>query len=203
MKHAVIAAHPNEHSLTLSAARVYVDAVEAAGHTAVLRDLYRMGFDPCLKPAEVPGPLGYHAQPDVLAEQAVLQDADVFTFVYPLWFNAPPAILKGYVERVFDLGFAFKPVFGGLDPLLGGRRMFSISFSGAPEAWLRETHGLDALTLFDRHFAAMSGLQLLGHVHIGGIVPGITPEAAEDIFERIRRETRAALSSIKSEDTPR
>ena len=48
-KHALIVCHPEERSFTLSVARRYAEAVEAHGHEAVVRDLYRMNFDPVLR----------------------------------------------------------------------------------------------------------------------------------------------------------
>lgn len=105
MKHAVIVAHPNVDSFTLTVARTWAEAAKAAGHTVELRDLYRIGFDPRLQDEEIPRPDGFQPGKDVLAERAAIGDADVFVFVYPLWFYAPPAMLKGYVDRVFGMGF--------------------------------------------------------------------------------------------------
>jgi NAD(P)H dehydrogenase (quinone) len=101
MKHAVIAAHPDPNSFTLSLARIWCDAAAAKGHDAQLRDLYAMGFDPLLKSFEIAGRKGFTPGEDVKAERAALGDVDVFVFVYPFWINTPPAILKGYIERVF------------------------------------------------------------------------------------------------------
>jgi NAD(P)H dehydrogenase (quinone) len=203
MKHAVVVAHPNLESLTLGCAGAYREAAEAAGHEVIVRDLYRMGFDPCLKPSEVPGPKGYAAAPDVAAERKLLVDVDVFALVYPLWFNAPPAILKGYVDRVFSMGFGYGPAFGGTEPKLVGKRLISVTFSGAPDHWIRDTGGLDALlTVFDRHLASMCGLQLLDHLHFGGIVAGIRPEAAEEILADVRARVRQAFAPAPSGASP-
>jgi len=54
MQHAVIISHPNAASFTASASAAYADACRALGHGTVIRDLYRMDFDPCLKPMELP-----------------------------------------------------------------------------------------------------------------------------------------------------
>jgi NAD(P)H dehydrogenase (quinone) len=154
----------------------------------VQRDLYAMGFDPCLKACEIPGPGAPIFEEDVVAERAVLEDADVFAFIYPLWFNAPPAILKGYVDRVFGMGFGYEPAFGGSDPLLGGRRLISFTTSGAPDQWMRETGALSALmTLFDTHLAGACGLTVVDHVHFGGMVSGITEEAFEEVIHQVGR----------------
>lgn len=203
MKHAVVVAHPNPESLTLSCAAAYRDAAEAAGHEVIVRDLYRMGFDPCLKAPEIPGPQGYAAFPDIVAERELLTNVDVFAFVYPLWFNAPPAILKGYVDRVFSMGFGYAPSFGGTEPRLVGRRLISVTLSGAPDRWIRDTGALSALlTLFDRHLASMCGLRLLDHLHFGGVVDGIRREAAEEILADVRARVRQAFPPVSSGAAP-
>lgn len=159
MKHAVIVAHPNPHSLTCAAGAAYAAAVEALGHQALVRDLYQLGFDPRLQIAEIPEAAGHAFGADVLQERRLLADADVFAFVYPLWFNAPPAMLKGYIDRVFSMGFGYGPALGGTEPLLEGRKLISFSFSGAPESWVRDSGALRALmTVFDLHLAAVCGL---------------------------------------------
>jgi NAD(P)H dehydrogenase (quinone) len=196
MKHAIVVAHPNPESLTRAIARAYAEEIEALGHAAVTRDLYRMGFDPCLKASEIPGASGARFGDDVVAERKMLADCDVFAFVYPLWFNAPPAILKGYVDRVFSLGFGYEPALHGTDPLLTGRHLISFTTSGAPEAWVRDTGALNALTaVFDSHVAAVCGMTLVEHIHTGGIVPGITKEAVGQILQDVRGAVRRCFAS--------
>jgi NAD(P)H dehydrogenase (quinone) len=191
MKHAIIVAHPKPDSLTGAVARTYADALRGFGEEVVVRDLYAIGFDPCLKAEEIPGPSGYQAAPDIAAERQLLAEVKVFTFVYPLWFNAPPAILKGYVDRVFSMGFGYLPVVGGTEPGLEGRQLMSFSSSGAPDAWVADTGALDALgQVFDGHVAAVCGLTVIDHVHFGGMVPGITEEAFQDTLDAVRAAAR-------------
>lgn len=181
MKHALIVAHPNPDSFNLALAHTYQAAVLALGHAVVLRDLYRIGFDPRLGIGEVPGPQGFTAGADVVAERALIGDADVFAFVYPLWFYAPPAMLKGYIDRVFGMGFGYGPGAAGNTPSLVGRMMFSVSSSGAPQAWIRQSGDWQAMRqLFDQHFAGVCGLSVVDHLHFGAILPGITAEAVQD-----------------------
>jgi NAD(P)H dehydrogenase (quinone) len=178
MKHAVIVGHPDPNSFNLSVANAYCKAVRRKGHTAVLRDLYRIGFDPLLKLEELPKS-GFEPAYDVLAEREAIGDADVFVFVYPLWFNAPPAIIKGYIERVFGFGFGYGPIReGGNTPLLKGKKLLSFTTSGAPSEWLQSQGAWLAIkALYDDHLAAVCGLTVLDHVHFGEILPGL-PEAA-------------------------
>jgi NAD(P)H dehydrogenase (quinone) len=177
VKHAVIFAHPKPQSFTGSVAKAYEDAARRLGHSVVMRDLYRMGFDPRLGENELPFAADFQPGADVLAERKMLEDADVFALVYPLWLNAPPAILKGYLERVFGFGFAYGKE-GRSHPLLRGRSLISFSSSGAPLHWVQETGALAALgKLFDSYFAELCGLTFLEHVHFGGIIPMIREDA--------------------------
>jgi NAD(P)H dehydrogenase (quinone) len=163
-----------------------MEELGALGHRAELRDLYAIGFDPCLKAREVPTDAGFSVASDVEAERRLLQDVDNFIFVYPFWFNTPPAIIKGYVDRVFCMGFGFEPAFGGTSPLLTGRKLISFTSSGAPDAWVQQTHALEALmTVFDRQIAGVTGLSMVDHVHVGAIAPNMTPEAAETILAEV------------------
>ena len=176
MKHAVIFAHPNADSFTASVASAYAQAAEGLGHAVIHRDLYRMGFDPCLKAEELPRE-NFTPAADVQAERALLKDVDVFALVYPLWLNTPPAMMKGYLERVFGFGFAYGGGGNSAEPLLSGRRMIAFSSSGAPLQWVKDTGALGAIhTLFDAYFAQVCGLTALDHVHFGGIVPGATQD---------------------------
>ncbi len=93
-KHAVIVAHPDADSFTMAVARAYSETVAARGQVAVLRDLYRLGFDPVLKAAERPTGGAFTPAPDVAAELEELRGADIFVLVYPIWFGAPPAMIK-------------------------------------------------------------------------------------------------------------
>lgn len=196
MKHAVILAHPARKSLNAAIAKTYAEAAERLGHEVILRDLYAMRFDPCLHASEIPGPGAPRFRPDVVRERERLADVDVFALVYPLWFNAPPAILKGYVDRVFGMGFGFAPAFGGTEPGLQGRKLISFTTSGAPEFWMRDTGALSALTrLFDAHLGGTCGLTVVDHAHFGGMVSGITQEAFEEVMAKVRTTVAAHFRS--------
>ena len=187
MKHAVVLAHPKADSFTATLAKAYRTAVEARGHMAVTRDLYRMAFDPCLKADEIPGAESFNPHKDVVAERITLGDANVFAFFYPLWLNAPPAILKGYLDRVFGFGFAYGRKLGGNTPLLTGKKLISFTASGAPTDWVIKTGTWDAMRkIFDEHFAGVCGFEVVDHIHFGGITPGMRPDAVEHEVEKVQ-----------------
>ena len=196
MKTAVILAHPNPSSFCAAVSRICVETLDASGAEVVLRDLYAMDFDPRLKLGELPTPQGWTMAPDVIAERALLADVGHFVFVYPFWFNAPPAILKGYVDRVLSMGFGYQPGSHGGDPLLVGKTLMTFSTSGAPEHWVSSTGALNALmSVFDLHLAAVTGLRVLGHEHLGGIIAPMRPDAADDLLQRVRTAVLAAQTT--------
>jgi NAD(P)H dehydrogenase (quinone) len=173
VKHAIIITHPRTSSFTASVADAYAGACKALGQSTVIRDLYRIGFDPCLKAGELPFADSFQPEPDVMIERNLLKDCDVFAFFYPLWLNTPPAMVKGYLERVFGFGFAYGADRHSYSPLLTGRKLISFSSSGAPLEWVKKTGALGAVqSLFDDYFAELCGLTALEHIHVGGVVPG-------------------------------
>jgi len=194
MRHTVILANPRPDSFCAAIARQAVHTLRALGHTASVRDLYRLGFDPCLAAGEIPGHGPYAPGADVVLERNRLADIDSLILVYPFWFNAPPAILKGYVDRVLSMDFGYRPGIGGTEPLLGDRCLTSISTSGAPGAWVVGTGALDALkVVFDQHLAAVTGLQLRGHLHLGGVRPNLGEDPARERLGEVDRMLREAF----------
>ncbi|MRX08210.1 flavodoxin family protein [Pseudoduganella sp. FT25W] len=96
----IVYAHPSANSLNGALKDYAVQRLQAAGHSVQVSDLYAMEWKPALEAGEVAG----HA---VLAEQEKLLWADVVIFQFPLWWFSMPAIMKGWVERVFTHGFAY------------------------------------------------------------------------------------------------
>jgi NAD(P)H dehydrogenase (quinone) len=186
MKHAVVLAHPNAASFNASVAHTYAEALTALGHQAQLRDLYAMDFDPRLKASEIPWTAGFGPAPDVVVERDIIAKVDAITLVYPFWFNAPPAMIKGYVERVFGMGFGYAASEVGTQPLMTGKLLISITTSGAPNAWIDQTGALQRLRAgFDDHLAGVCGFSVLEHLHLGGITPGMRSDAAADILSDV------------------
>jgi NAD(P)H dehydrogenase (quinone) len=188
VKQTVIVAHPNPDSFNLSVARTFAEAATSAGGEVIFRDLYRENFDPCLKQTEIPGCSNYALGEDVVRERELIGDSELFVLVYPLWVNAPPAIMKGYIDRVFGYGFGFGPDGEGITPKLSGRKLLSITSSGAPRHWVVDTGALNAIrTLFDTHLAKVCGLAVVDHIHFGSITSTVTASTVEASFDSVRK----------------
>lgn len=108
----MIVCHPSKESFTRAVADRYVFVVRAVGHEVELRDLYAIGFDPVLKDAERPSTHGKGLAEDVGRELELLAGSHIFVLVCRIGFGMPPAMLKGYVDRVFGAGFSHRAVRG-------------------------------------------------------------------------------------------
>jgi len=190
MKHLVIVAHPRSDSLTMRLAQAYVQELSTLGHQHTLHDLYRMDFDPILTSAEI-AQLPHATPPDVVQAQQDILAVDVVTVIYPLWWLSMPAILKGYVDRVFARGFAYEAVKGQVRGLLGGRQCVLLTLSGAPLPVLAGSGQWNALTMLqDRHVFHAVGFELLEHLHFDHIEKGLATAVFNEYLERIRHFVR-------------
>jgi NAD(P)H dehydrogenase (quinone) len=183
MKHLVVVAHPNPKSFTHALAGAYSAELASMGHEIVLRDLYAMGFDPVLQPCE----LNAQGAKDAQAEQALLKGADATAFFYPLWWASMPAILKGYIDRVFAHGVAYDFQGPMMHGLLTGKTNLLVTISAAPRAMLQKTGAWDAIqAIQDSHIFHSVGLTLADHLHFGEVIPGMSETTAHRHFDTVR-----------------
>ena len=106
MKIMVILGHPDPGSLNHAIAHAITDDLKEAGHEIMFHDLYREGFDPLLPAQEIPK--SGKINQEVKAHCDELSSADGIIIVHPNWWGQPPAILKGWVDRVFRPGVAYR-----------------------------------------------------------------------------------------------
>ena len=203
-RHAVILCHPDPDSFNHAVAQAYCDAVRECGQEAVLRDLYAMRFDPVLRAEERPTVPGFQPSPDVIEERAILADSDVFVLIYPIWFGTPPAMLKGYVERVLGAGVDPKSIqLRQRQSLLSGKRLVSFSTSAATGAWLNEQGEFLSLRyVFDRYLAHAFSMRSDEHVHFAPIVPGMRKRFIDEHLFTVGENARRLCGALLVEHRP-
>ncbi len=119
----IVHAHPEPKSLTSALKTLAVETLTAHGHAVRVSDLYAMGWEAVADRGDFTSPaqpdrLRYAAESqhafasgtqtaDIAAEQEKLLWADAVLFSFPMWWFSMPAILKGWVDRVFAYGFAY------------------------------------------------------------------------------------------------
>lgn len=106
----VVLAHPDENSFNHAIARTVCETLDANRHRVIFLDLYKEGFDPMLpasefsKDATLNRTIEQHCQ--------ILSEADGIVIVHPNWWGMPPAILTGWIDRVFRPGRAYRFIEG-------------------------------------------------------------------------------------------
>lgn len=109
----IISAYPNHEGFGAHLANTYLEESKKAGHQSILLDLSRIEFDPVLRHGYKKG---QNLETDLLTTQKNISWADHLVFFFPIWWGGAPAILKGFFDRVFLPGFAFKYTGNYLSP---------------------------------------------------------------------------------------
>jgi NAD(P)H dehydrogenase (quinone) len=167
----IVHAHPEPRSFCTALACRARQALTDAGHTVAVSDLYAMNWDPVssrnnfltvhdaayFKPqleekhAAAVGGFAF----DIRAEMDKVSQADFLLLNFPLWWFSVPAILKGWVDRVFAMGFAY-----------GGGRVFETGMFRGKRAMLSITTGGNESS-YEEDGRMGPLLRHLFHVHYG------------------------------------
>lgn len=102
----VILAHPRHGSFNHAIAATVVQTLEAQGHEVWFHDLYLENFDPILLAPELEPEAFLH--PELEQHCREIAQAQGIVIVHPNWWGTPPAILKGWVDRVLRPGVAYR-----------------------------------------------------------------------------------------------
>lgn len=185
MKHLVVFAHPYEKSFNKGIIDVVVGTVKKNGGEVQVRDLYELGFDPVLKGTDLVNLQSGNYAEDIKKEQEYIRWADIITFVYPVWWAGLPAMLKGYVDRVFANGFAFANGENGPIGLLTEKKALLICTTGFPSD-LYESIGMhkSMKQTTDQAIFEFCGMEVVRHVFLGAI-PYSTQEDRSQYLEKV------------------
>lgn len=171
----VLVGHPDPNSLCAAMAQRYVDAARDAGKPVRLLQLGQLAFDPVLR-------AGYRSsqplEPDLRAAQDDILWAQHLVWVYPTWWGAMPALLKGFIDRIFLPGFAFKyrPNSSLWDRLLAGRSARLLVTMDAPPwyyRWFNRMPGHQQMRRTILEFAGVTPVRISSFGPVRGARPGL------------------------------
>lgn len=214
----IVVAHPEVNSYNAHLAATARQALEQTGAGVTVSDLYRMNFDPCERASHYSQRLDAthfdvqaeqrHAStngaipPDIAAEIARLEQADLLILQYPMWWHLPPAMLKGWLDRVFIYG----DVYNSKQRFESGRFTGKKAMLSVTVGTSRETYGYNGrsgdidLLLWPVNFSlAYVGYGVLRPFVAYGVEAGLRysePAAVEARLRRIETEWAAAVTGI-------
>ena len=106
MRISIILAHPDKSSLNHAIARTAVERLENNGYNVSFHDLYAEKFDPLLFGQEIPK---HAVLPEVVKSHCEeIRHAQGIIIIHPNWWGQPPAVLKGWIDRVIRPGVAYE-----------------------------------------------------------------------------------------------
>ncbi len=214
----VVLAHPESKSFNGNLAKVAKETLEQQGWSVSVSDLYKMGFDPCER-------FEHHVEPqdserfnvqaeqrhasnegtipaDVTDEIARLDASNLLILQYPMWWHLPPAILKGWYDRVLLDGevYASRKRFEA-GRFKGKRAMLSLTVGTGPETYAYDGRSGDIdLMLWPMNFTlAYVGYTVLTPFIAYGVEAGIRysdPSVVEKRLKTIEQDLAARLTNL-------
>lgn len=205
MRAHIVLAHPEPQSYNAHLMSVSKDELERQGYGVTVSDLYQMQFDPCerhehyLDQAE---PERFDVQleqrhasrtktiPAAVAEEIrKLEEADLLILQYPMWWHLPPAILKGWMDRVFIYGdvYTSKNRFEN-GRFVAKRAMLSVTVGTSQDTYAHDGRSGDIdLLLWPIHFSlAYVGYEVVPAFVTYGVEAALRYSPAEVVEERLQ-----------------
>jgi NAD(P)H dehydrogenase (quinone) len=188
MQISVILAHPGKQSFNHAIARAAVAELKQRGHDALLHDLYGEHFDPILPLAEIPKDA--LLPPEVELHCREISAAQGIIIVHPNWWGQPPAILKGWVDRVLRPGVAYEFLEGDQGegiPVgrLKARAALVLNTSNTPAARELKDFGDPLETLWKNCIFDLCGVKIF-YREVFGVMVTSTPAQRQEWLTRVR-----------------
>lgn len=200
----IVSAFMSPKSLTASLHNAALGTLERDGHSVAVTSLYSQQFNPVASSMDFTTSSGVAANymfeqqrtanthsdfsPDIQAEMKKISDADIILFHFPLWWGGVPAIMKGWFERVFAMGFAWDAGHRYENGLLRGKRALVCLSSGDPDAYY-SAEGMHRASIVQHLYPllhgtlAFCGLDVLQPIIISNVTASDTDQTQEQIKE--------------------
>jgi NAD(P)H dehydrogenase (quinone) len=131
MKVLAVFAHPLRDSSCGQILDAFMGGAQEAGHEIELADLYREGFQPAFTPEDYAQFDGRPMPEDVRHEQRRVEWSEGLALVFPVWWWGMPAMLRGYIDRVFSYGWAWTDADDPAASPLGNREALLLATAGS------------------------------------------------------------------------
>lgn len=186
MKVLLVLAHPNPASFNHALAHAVSDTARQAGHEVCLHDLYAEQFDPVMTAAELdraavlPSAIERHCQE--------VDQADFIGMIHPNWWSAPPAILRGWIDRCLRAGRAYNFVpdgKGGARPvgLLKARAGLVLNTANTPQAIEESVFGDPLQTHWIKVVFGMCGIRRVVRRNFAPVIASSAEQRAAWLVE--------------------
>jgi NAD(P)H dehydrogenase (quinone) len=186
MKYLIIYAHPDPKSFNHAILETISEELKKKKREFKVRDLYKIGFNPLLSVKDLSAMQDGAIPKDIKKEQNYISKADTLIFISPIWWSAMPAILKGYIDRIFSLKFAYDITEDGVIGLLKGKKVFIVSTTGASKEDYEKMGAFKMMNMsMDMAIFQFSGLKVMEHKYFSS-VPYISQQDRRKMLKELR-----------------
>jgi len=162
----IINGHPNKDSLNLALAEAYFKGAETSGSKVSIINISELAFNINLE-------YGYRQrvelEPDLIRSLALIKQADHLVWIHPVWWGGMPAIMKGFIDRLFLPGIAFKYKENSLwwDKLLTGKTARIITTLDQPSWYYRLAYGRPSINQLKKSVLKFCGIKPVKVTYFG------------------------------------
>jgi NAD(P)H dehydrogenase (quinone) len=184
MKVLVVYAHPHPESFNHAVLEKFVQGLQAKGHEVEILDLYAADFNPLLSAADLASLQAGATPADIQSQQAKVAQAEGLAFIFPIWWSSMPAVLKGWIDRVFSLGFAYAFTEEGPLGLLKHKKALLITTAGGDQAFFDHSGIQKAIQMtIDVGIFGFTGIPKIQHEFFYNVIQ-IDPATREGYLQR-------------------
>jgi len=198
----LISAHDDPRSLVGALQNTALATLERAGHKTLVTDLYAQGFNPVASSLDFKTKQATSANymfeqqrtintnsgfsPDIQSEMDKVSQADLVIFHFPFWWAGPPAIMKGWFDRVLAMGYAWNGDARYSNGLMRGKKALLVTACGDPNSFY-STEGMHRATVEQHLYGvahnvlAFCGFDVLQSVVLSNTTAASEAEIGEDI----------------------
>ncbi len=180
----VVIGHQARGSFCHAIAATAIEALEGAGHRVIYHDLYEEHFDAILPASEIPKQA--ELDPVVQKHCDEVAAADGYVIVHPNWWAQPPAILKGWLDRVFRQGVVYEFTEAGVNGFLKGKTAQVFTTSNTPRNVELEWFGDPLENLWKTCVFDLCGLKDFERRNFESIIMS-TPEERRGWLDEVRQ----------------
>jgi NAD(P)H dehydrogenase (quinone) len=186
MKYLIIYSHPNTASFNHAIMETISEELIKSNKDFEVRDLYKIHFNPVLSAEDLAAIQNGAVPHDIKTEQDYIRSADTLIFISPIWWSSMPAMLKGYIDRVFSLKFAYDIPADGVIGLLKGKRVFIVSTTGAAKEDYDKMGAFQIMNQsMDMAIFQFCGMEVIGHKYFSS-VPYVSDQDRKQMLEELR-----------------
>ncbi len=186
MKYLIVYSHPNPASFCHAILETVESTLKAKGHEIKVRDLYALDYNPVLKGSDLLGFKSGNVPEDIRTEQDHIAWTNVIIMIYPIWWTGLPAMLKGYIDRVFSFGFAYSAGEWGPIGLLTDKKVIIFNTMGGTKEIYDESGMFDAMIkTSDKGIFNFCGIEVIEHKFFAA-VPSVDDATRRDYLTEVK-----------------